>query len=195
MSAFEEIQQLWNQQPLPVTGPQPTAVIKAAQKKLRIIRLNHLFTIGILSATILVLVGYFLAYTNFTVNRFFLGLLLMAGSLLLRVVLEYASYRRFNRIDIQADLSAYTSSVTRFYKGRKKIHFYLTPLVLLLYFGGFVVLLPVFKQTFTTGFYLYLVVSGTLICCFFVWMIARQVKKEMRLLDFLKNLTNSDKMV
>jgi hypothetical protein len=192
MTAFDEIQQLWNQQSLPVTTPQPEAVIKAAQKKMRTIRANHLFTMGILTVTVVALTAYFFAYTNFTFNRFFTGLLFMAGSLLLRVGLEYASYRRFNKIDVHADFTAYTNGITQFYKGREKIHFYLTPLVLVLYFVGFAILLPIFKETFSAGFYLYIVISGTLFCCLFIWFIVRHAKKEMRLLDFLKGIKASN---
>lgn len=194
MTAFDEIQQLWNQQPLPLAGPQPETVIKAAERKLRIIKTNHLFTMGLLTATMLVLIAYFLLYGNFTFNRFFTGLLLMIGSLLLRVVSEYVSYRKFGQIDVHADFTTYTDKVTHFYKGRIKIHYYLTPMLLLLYFTGFVILLPIFKQVFSHGFYLYIIVSGAVICLAFVWLIARQVKKEMRLLDFLKGVKTNERL-
>jgi hypothetical protein len=195
MTTFSDIQQLWNRQPAPAVNQQPAAVMKAAQKNLRTIRMNHFFTIGLLSVTTLILTWYFLVYTDFTFNRFFAGLMLMAGSLLLRIAAEYFSYRRFSRIDIRSDFTTYTKRITAFYSGRKKIHFYLTPLVLLLYAAGFVILLPIFRQEFSPGFYGYILVSGILFCCFFTWLITRHIKKELLLLDFLKGIKDSDTRV
>jgi hypothetical protein len=188
MTAFNEMQQIWNRQPACAATPQPEAVIKAAQKNTRAIRANHLVTMALLSVTMLVLVVYFFLYTDFSFSRFFTGLLLMAGSMLLRVAAEYLSFRRFRRIDIRSDFVTYTKHITEFYSRRKKIHFYLTPLILLLYFTGFVILLPVFRQVLSPGFYLYILISGALFCGFFVWFITRHIKKEMRLLDFLKEM-------
>jgi hypothetical protein len=195
MTTFSDIQQLWNQQPAPAVRQQPGEVIKAAKKNMRTIRRNHLFTIVTLSLTTLVLIGYFFMYTNFKLNRFFAGLLMMALPLLLRIAVEYLSYRRFIRIDIRSDFTTYTNRITRFYSGRKKIHYYFTPLVLMVYFAGFTLLLPVFRQVFSAGFYLYIVISGILFCCFFAWFITRHSKKELLLLNFLKGINDRDKQV
>ncbi len=187
MTDFNDIQHIWNLQAAPA-APDSAAVINQAQKNAAAIRARHRGTIALLSLTVLGLTAYCTVYFQTMFSPFFVGLALMIGSLLLRVLLEYLSYRRFRRIDIHADFSTYTTRITSFYTKRRRINYVLTPLLLLLYMGGFLILLTVFRKVFAHGFYVYIVISGTLFFVFFAWLLTQQVKREMQLLDFLREV-------
>src|SRR6266567_2494627 len=109
MTTFDDIQGLWDQQGGPTLPPPGAgALIALAEKNTREIKMKHLWTIGILSVTILLFSGYVTLYTGFRFSLFHLGLSLMFFSLLLRLVAEAVSYRQFRRIDIRSDLATYT---------------------------------------------------------------------------------------
>ena len=193
MTDFNDIQQLWNKQDASTgKAQQPGELIRLAEKNNNVIKAKHRWTIGILSLTVFLLAWYFVSYSDFTINRFFSGLSLMIFSLLLRITLEYMSYRNFQKIDIRADFKTYTARVTQFYSTRKKIHFVITPLMLLTYITGFTLLLPIFRQILSTGFYIYIIVSGALFFIGFAWFMVKQIKKEMLLLHFLRNVKVDD---
>ena len=193
MIPFNELQELWNQQPETGGKPQqPTDVIRLAEKNALAVKAKHRWTIGILSFTVLFLCWYFIALTGYVNPVFFTGALLMIFSLLLRVLLEYISFSKFQKIDVRADFKTYTEKLAAFYRLRKKIHFIATPLILLAYMGGFILLLPVFKQHFSSGFYYYIVISGIVLAIVFSWFIAKQIKKEMGLLHLLSRVSGED---
>jgi hypothetical protein len=56
------------------------------------------------------------------------------------------------------------------------------------YIAGFLLLLPVFKKSLSAGFFWYIVISGWILLIFFMVLLIQQIKKEMRLLDFLKGV-------
>ncbi len=186
MNEFNELQQAWNQQQMATAQPSPDALLKKARQYSRTIKLKHRWAIGILSALVVLLVAYFGYAAGFTVSRASAGLLCMIFSILLRVVLEYASYNSFSRIDTGSSFKDYTAQITRFYGRRKLIHYIFTPIILLVYSLGFILLLPVFKRDLSAGFYSYVLISGIVVLVFFAWFIFKQVKKEMQLLAFLK---------
>ncbi len=186
MTAFNELQQAWNQQQTATPAPRPEALLKKARKHSRSIKIKHLWTIVILGLLVVLLIVYFGYAAAFVVSRGSAGLLCMISSILLRVVLEYASYTSFNRIDAGNSFKDYTAQITRFYSRRKKIHYIFTPVILVVYILGFILLLPFFKRDLSAGFYTYVLISGVLVLLFFTWFIFKQVKKEMQLLAFLK---------
>ena len=189
MTTFDQIQDAWNRQGGPQTRPlPPEEIIQLAQKNTKEIRGKHRWTMGILLVSILLFCWYIIAYTGMRVSLFHAGLSLMLFSLLLRLVVEYVSYVQFLKVDIRADFQQYTKSITRFYEKRRRIHYFFTPVMLGAYVIGFVLLLPVFKKSFSTGFFWYILISGSAFFILFSWMVIRQVKKEMRLLTFLKQV-------
>ena len=109
-------------------------------------------------------------------------------TLLLRLIVEYRSYISFRRIDIRSDFTNYTKGITKFYRSRKKIHYAVTPVVSGAYITGFMLLLPIFKKSFSTGFFWYIVISGCSLLILFTVLLTRQIKKETRLLDFLNEI-------
>lgn len=184
MTSFEQIQDLWSNQP---GGNQPgaDAIIQQARLHTKTIKQKHKGTILILSVTAIVVAVYFTSYFSSTLNQPMAGVLLMLLSLLVRIAAEGISYRRFTGISITAHLQEYTRQAAMFYGFRKKILFLLTPLVLILYTAGFLLLLPAVKENVSHGFYIYILLSGSCFAVFISWLIIRQTKKEIQLLQYL----------
>ena len=189
MTTFDDIQDIWNQQSGPeIRSSQPEELILLAEKNSQKIKIKQFWTIAVLGVSILFFAWYSLVYVGFRFSWFHAGMALMFFSLLLRLIIEYRSYISFRRIDVRSDFTNYTKGITEFYRKRKKIHYVVTPIVGSAYITGFILLLPVFKKSFSTGFFWYVVISGWILLIFFMVLLIQQIKKEMRLLDFLKEV-------
>jgi hypothetical protein len=105
-----------------------------------------------------------------------------------RVILEIISIIQFYKIDFTADFKNYTKQLMSFYKLRKAIHFILTPIIYIGYIVGFTSMLPLFKENFSTGFYIYILVSGFGFLILFSYFLLKVIKKDMKNLDVLKQL-------
>ena len=187
MSSFTDLENAWQQQPgSGERRPQPETLIRLAEQKAKQVRTKHLVTIAILSITVLVIIWYFATYAGTTFNRFSIGLLLMIVSLLIRIVIEYISFRKLHKIDIRADFKTYTKQVTDFYSKRRVIHLIITPLLFAAYVTGFILLLPIFQEQFSEAFYIYVLVSGIVSMVVIAWVIIRANKRELKLLEHLK---------
>ncbi|HEV3252550.1 MAG TPA: hypothetical protein VGZ71_16435 [Puia sp.] len=190
MTNFDDIQDAWNQQRGPeIRSSQPEGLILLAEKNTQKIKAKQFWTIVILGVSIFFFSWYSLVYIGFRFSWFHAGLALMFISLLLRLIIEYRSYISFRSIDIRSDFTNYKMRIIEFYRRRMKIHYLLTPIMGGAYISGFMLLLPVFKKSFSTGFYWYIVISGWILLILFTAMLIRQIKKEMKLLDFLKEVT------
>ena len=191
MTTFDDIQDTWNKQSGPkMDSSQLEGLIIQAEKHIQKIKVKQFWAIVVLGISILFFSWYSLVYVGFRFSSFHAGLSLMFFSLLLRLIIEYKSYTSFRRIDIRSDFTNYTRRITEFYRGRKKIHYVVTPMLSGAYITGFMLLLPVFKKSFSTGFFWYLVISGWSLLILFTVLLIRQIKKEMRLLDFLKGIAS-----
>lgn len=186
MKTFEDLQNVWNQQSEPNTTQSASDYVKKAEQHQNEIRRNHVWTITIISLTFLILVGYFVWIGIYQFNTFSLGLGIMMLMLLLRITLEVVSIRKFKNIKPDSDLLTYAAQLQQFYNWRKRIHFVLTPIIYVTYFIGFAILLPVFKENMSSGFYLYVVISGFAFFIGFGLFIINRIRKEIKLLNFLK---------
>lgn len=189
MTSFDTIQYLWNQQSNTIiVSSHLEELIELAEKKTRKIKTRQYWNIGILGISILLFVWYIAVFTGLRASWFHTGILLMLLSLVLRVVIETWSLVTLNRIDIRTDFRNYTKHITRFYKSRKMIHYVATPLILSAYSTGFWLLLPVFKKSFSTAFFVYIVISGGCFLVVFTFFMIREIKKEIKMLAFLRDI-------
>ena len=189
MKTFEELQNIWNQQTEPNLKPAAIDVIKKAEEHTKKIKRNHFWTRIILGLTSIVLIFYFIWAGAYREMLFSLGLGIMIAMLLFRIVLEWISVRKFNELKTDVSLLEYSKLAHEFYQWRKKIHYIITPVVYLAYIAGFILLLPVFKESFSKGFFLYILLSGFGFLLFFGLLLIRIIKREIHLLDFLKNIS------
>ncbi|KFF06361.1 hypothetical protein [Flavobacterium reichenbachii] len=189
MKTFEDLQNIWNQQTEYDSKPAAAAVIEKAEAHTKKIKRNHFWTRAILSLTVIILIFYYIWAGAYKQTQFSFGLCIMITMLIIRVALEWISGEKLENLKTDVTLLEYSKQANQFYQWRKKIHYIFTPIIYLTYTAGFTFLLPIFKETFSRGFYLYVVSSGFVFLLVFGLIMVRIIKKEMQLLDFLKSIS------
>lgn len=150
------------------------------------LRATHRWTMLTLSATVLLVGGYCWVYGTTTNQSVFVGSLLMIGSLLLRIGIEYSSYRQLIGLTLNTDLRTCLEQTRSFHRVRQRIQWVVTPLSLGSYVWGFTMLLPYIKAGVSPGFYTYIILSGGLSLLVLGFIIYQQIRREMRLLAQLE---------
>ncbi|MGB7394384.1 MAG: hypothetical protein WA913_08330, partial [Pricia sp.] len=181
--SFEDLKSQWKGQSQPET---PIDGANQIVRKMDFIKKKQRIMNVVLGITALILIGFFFyvsAYRNQTV---FLGLLLMLLALAIRIGIEIFSLRKLNTMDVMKDVGKFRRQMLTYYTNRKKVHFVATPFSVLMYCAGFMMLLPAFKASLSSGFYTYIVVSSIVLLVVLVLFIAFQIKKEMNILQELK---------
>jgi hypothetical protein len=188
MKDFNELQSLWNNQKDAEINTPSDEIITIANNKLKKVKQQHFFTIGILLVTAIVLVCYYLWIDNANTNGKLFGLKMMIIVLVIRILLEIMSILKFKNIKLTASLTQYSTQLISFYQLRKIIHYVLTPIIYFSYCYGFILMLPLFKANLSTGFYNYIISSGVFFLVFFSFILYRTVKSDIENLNYLKNL-------
>ncbi len=132
--------------------------------------------------------AYFIWMDAHTMNELTIGLTLMTVVMMVRVALEWMSASRFKKINPDQSLTAYSTKMQGYYAWRKKIHTLFIPIIYILYVIGFTFLLPAFKANLSHGMYLYCVISGYGFLAAFALFLIRILRREMKLLEFLRGL-------
>ncbi len=188
MTEFNKIQEIWNLQTDAKNLINSPEIIAKAEKHAKTLKQNHYWTVGIISVTVLILLFYFFWINAHQWNALTPGLSIMIGMLITRIALEMHSARKLQSIKPDLTVLHYTDKVKRFYHWRKKIHYLLTPIIYVSYFIGFTLLLPSFKANFSSGFYLYCLISGYGFFLVFGYFLIRQINKEMKILKLLNQI-------
>lgn len=184
MTAFEDLKSQWeNQSQLGI----PKDGAKQILKKIATVQNKQRITNIVLALTGLVLIAFFFYISAYKFQTVMIGLLLMIGALALRIGLELSSIRTLKNMDVSTEAKKFKQQMIVYYKGRTKVHFIITPLIILIYSMGFVILLPAFKENLSPGFYGYIIVSSIVILLVLCLFIAREVKKELLVLKELKS--------
>lgn len=184
MKTFENLKSQWENQSVPGI---PSDGLKHISGKMKTLRIKQLLTTGILSITVLVLLGFFFYISAYKVPVVTLGLLLMISPLAVRIGLEIFSIKSIEHIDVSANTSTYKAKIVAYYKNRVKVHFIATPIIIALYITGFILLLPSFKANLSPGFYTYILVSSILVLIVLGGLIANAIKKELTVLKQLRD--------
>lgn len=184
MKDFENLKSQWESQP---EMEAPNNGVKLIIEKMTRIKNKQRITNVVLSITVLVLIGFFFyisAYSNFIVTS---ALILMAGSLLIRVFTENLSIRKLKRINVTTDAVTFKNKISEYYKKRIQTHYILTPIIILFYSIGFVILLPYFKEALSSWFYTYIQVSAIVVLIVLGFFIRKQILKELEILKGLSD--------
>jgi len=187
MSEFNDIEALWNTQSN-TNISQHEEVVEKAKTIRRQIKRKHRWTITILLITMIILFVFFISVSVHNFNQSFLGAFLMVIVLFIRITMEHMSWYRYRQLDITDAMNDYVIKLSKFYRWRKKIHMVYTPLIIVTYFFGFVLLTPYFKEDLSKGFYTYVKVSGILTFLGLSFFIFKQIKNELATLKFLQSL-------
>lgn len=188
MNEFSDIQQIWNQQLAPTNTKNSSEIIGKANLQIKQYQRKYIGTIAILSTTVIGLILYLQNYLYKAPTFFLIGLLLMICSLFIRIFSELFSLMEFKAINILSSNIVFTKQLLAYYQFRKKVLFILTPIVILLYIIGFILLLPTFYKIFSTGFFVYIIISGFGFLSFITWLIFKQAKQEIQFLNSLKQI-------
>jgi len=188
---FEKLCQNWQNQDTQSTQTPSNDIIKKAQLQTQKLKHKKWWTIGILSFTCLVLIAFFISVGVYKNWRESIGLSLMIAMLLLRVIVELISKSHLQNIEQTLDFQSYVSKLNHYFKNRRWIHLLLTPLIYVVYFGGFISMFPVFKAQLSEGFYHYILISGGVVFMGLGLFIGYHIRKELKDLLFLKRVLES----
>ncbi|MEO9076279.1 MAG: hypothetical protein ABI263_03175 [Gelidibacter sp.] len=176
MKTFDDLKNQWQEQSLPET---PKDGSKKVLKKIDFIQRKQRITNGVLLTTILVLTGFFFYINAYNYRIVAFGLLLMIGTLSIRVSIEYFSIKRLKQLDVTKDALTFKAEMVTYYSSRIKTHYIATPVIIFFYVVGFYLLLPSFKQSLSKGFYTYVWVSAIVLLFVLVFFIAREIRNEL----------------
>lgn len=183
MEAFEDLKTQWNDQE-EILVPKEGA--KQLIEKIAGIRKKQGITNLVLSITVVVLIAFFFYVSAFKFQTTMTGLLIMIGVLIIRIVLEFFSIKTLRNMSAIANASKYKQEITKYYDGRRIIHFMITPIIVIAYCIGFYILLPNFKVSLSTGFYWYIIGSAIVTLIVLSLFVSKKIQQELQLLRNLK---------
>lgn len=179
MKNFDDLQSSWQQQEQP--GPKKEGA-KYIQDKVGNLRRTYVSTLLILTATLVGIAIFFYYFGVRLDGPIPTPVLLMTGALAIRIGAELFGKLELKKISPSQSAIAYGGRLKRFYGQRRWVHLILTPLSLLVYCYGFILLTPFYKDEVSRGFYRYIVISGIVFLLLLSWIIIRQAREELSLL-------------
>lgn len=184
MTSFNKLKSEWSNQTEMKASKDD---FQSMLKKIKSIKNKQRITNVILSITILVLCAFFIYISGYKNSTVILGISLMIGSLSSRVGIEMLSIKKLKELDILLKPEEYQSELTSYYKKRTWVHFLWTPIIIAVYCFGFILLLPLFKASLSSGFYTYIVISSVVVLFVLGGFIALQIRRELADLKQLKH--------
>lgn len=184
MTNFENLKSQWENQPKLKT---PDNGSKIVIEKVAFLKRKQRITNFVLSITAIILLGFFFYITAYNNTKVTMALLLMFGAVLVRIIVEQLSIKKLYRLDVTTNNTTFKQKMVSYYKSRINTHYVITPILIILYITGFMILMPYFKQGLSTGFYTYIQVSGFMTLLVLVFLIGKQIAKEIKILKGLSS--------
>ena len=183
MESFEELKSDWEQQPEVIP---PKDGSKKILERISFLRNKQKVTYVVLGITMIILIGFFFYISAYRYDQVMLFLGIMIGAIFTRIAVEMVSVRKLKKLDRAMNMELFALKTMQYYKNRKRIHYVLTPLLILVYCWSFIGLLPYFKMSLSEGFYTYIQISGTIVLIGLGIFIGFHIKKELQLLKELQ---------
>ncbi len=189
---FDELQRKWQKNRKDIESNseiREDTLSSISSKKNSNIRF-HYGNIIILSITLIGISAffYYVAPVKEIVSR--IGVALMIGGLLLRILIECGSVLKSKKIDVVDDVLKTTNNTIAFYKFRKRIHGPVTITIIALYTIGFYMITPEFSLYFTTWQMVLIDVSYVIGAIIFIKFVRSSIQKEIRMLLEIIKLKN-----
>ncbi|WP_109852297.1 hypothetical protein [Aquimarina sp. AU58] len=189
---FDELQRKWQKGKKDIesnSGVQEETLSSITSKKKSNIRF-HYGNIIILSITLIGISAffYYVAPVKEILSR--IGVALMIGGLLLRILIECISVLKSEKIDVIDDVLKTTNNTIAFYKFRKRIHGPVTITIIALYTIGFYMITPEFSLYFTTWQMVMIDASYVIGAIIFIKFVRNSIQKEIRTLLEIIELKN-----
>ncbi|SNT28094.1 hypothetical protein SAMN05421640_3149 [Ekhidna lutea] len=168
--------------------PSAEEVINLSKKKKKGAVNMHIGNIAILTITLIGISAFFIYVAPLQEILSHIGIALMTGGLLLRILIECYSTYRSTKLEISDSTAVSNEKFLKFYAYRKRIHGPVTISILVAYTIGFYILTPEFSTYFTTTQVVIMDLSYLLAAAIFGFSIRKGIKDEMRLLNEWKGL-------
>lgn len=181
MKTFEEIQSSWKQKEQKIDQ----SLLNQLPSKIAKVKAKKQITIIVLIITVAIIIGYFLWIGFQAPFIFMIGLVMMMISLLTRLLLEWKSIKTLSQIPLDYSFYENHQNLTSYYKSRLQIHQIITPVLLIIYWIGFVLLLPTLKDNLTSFWFHYVWISSIPIAIVMIVFIAYHIRKELKTLQQL----------
>lgn len=181
MKDFDDMISGWKSQSVPVPR-NSSEIIRFAKERLNDSRKKHFATLIVLGITLIVIASYAF-YTKAHDLLFISGIGLMIASLLVRIIIEWNSSENLKKINVAEITSGYLQQLTQFYQRRKRIHGRVTVAMFGIYLVGFMLLLPLFKQSMSQVFFIYILLSGLITFSALIYFIGRKTREELQQLN------------
>jgi hypothetical protein len=181
MKTFEEIQNSWKQNNAPIDKD----FLIQLSSRVQYLKSKNRITIAVLTITMSVLIAYFLWVGRNAPLVFTIGLLLMITVVCIRVLVEFQSINKLSKIALDTAFYQHHKTIQVYHTSRLKVHQVLTPLLLIIYWIGFGMLLPTLKVHLSSFWFTYVWISSIPIAIGMVIFIAYHIKKER---NYLKEL-------
>jgi hypothetical protein len=192
MDDFELIKDQWNKQKrsIPTSEVATSYLIKMAKKNKRKSQLAHLYTIIVLSSTLIVLIFFFINVAPFEQLLSHIGIAFMCGGLLLRIIMEIVSASKAAKISTAIDALNGTNQAVAFYQFRLKMHGTTTYVIVAAYIIGFYMLTPEFLLYLALKWVLIMDIGFVFIALVLFLTIRKGVLTELSVLKELSELKN-----
>lgn len=183
MKTFEDIQSQWERMAEPRI---PKDGAQRVIEKIRTLKRKQRIASTVLTATVAILLFFFFYITAYKSTPTMIGLFMMMGALLVRIVLEVLSTKTLGKLNMDHETTKFKKGLIAHFSRRRWIHFLITPLVFVVYIAGFVMLLPAFEENLSSGFYTYVVVSSIVVLTFLAGFVSYHIYKEHLILKSFK---------
>ena len=181
---FNHLKNLWAESKNAQIPPSSDleVIITTAQQKMKSTVRSQWSTIIILAVALVIISAFFRYEAQFKQTISHIGIGLMLGGLVLRILLELISIFLSGKINLTETALKSNDASMSYFRFRKIMNGPVTISIVILYSIGFYMLTPEFSLYFTIPMMVLIDVSYILAAAIFTWSIRIAVKREMTLL-------------
>lgn len=165
-------------------------IIELSKKKMRSSVNVQIGNVLILTVTLLGLLAFFKYVAPFKETISHIGVSLMVGGLIVRILVELYSIYRSSKINIGNSANNYSDASTKYYQFRKRIHSSVMTVILVGYTLGFYLLNPEFSEYLSIEMMILINVGYLIGAVIVAYSIRKAIHTEMGHLKELQNLQN-----
>ncbi len=189
-NTFEEFQSGWNKSREAVrpNTNKLDQLINSAKSRQRSNLVFHYGNIVVLLVTVVVLVIVWQVWMPFQEQLSIIGIGIMIGGLVLRIILEAISAVKSRKINLFSSTKESNQDVIRFYQFRKTMHGPVTIFIIIAYLVGYVIILPELSRYLSTVLLAVFTGAFLLSGLFIIYKVRQSIRKEMDNLRFFLTL-------
>lgn len=193
---MDNIKTRWKKAKTAIQPPFRTAdLIVEARRKKKSVLYFHYGNITVLMITLIVIFFFFFNVVNLKSLLSNVGILMMLGALVLRIVIEVYSSIKSKEIKFEQEVSGTAQEAMDFYLYRKTVHGPVTFIIVAFYVIGFYLLSPEFSIYIPIKWMILMHVSFLVGAAILIWQISKGVRREMNnlnnIVELSKELHNS----